>query len=66
MTRGGPLNRTQTLVYTVYENAFERADAMGYACAIAYVLFFVIAMISLFEIRLLRTDPTRKRLIRSH
>ncbi|HEX5315635.1 MAG TPA: sugar ABC transporter permease, partial [Candidatus Kapabacteria bacterium] len=49
MTRGGPLGRTTTLVYQVYSKAFESADTMGYACAIAYVLFFAIAIFSLIE-----------------
>ena len=57
MTRGGPLNRTSTMVYNVYENAFEKADMMGYACAIAYVLFFIIAIFSAIESRMLRSDP---------
>ena len=56
MTKGGPLNRTSTLVYSVYENAFEKADSMGYACAIAYVLFFLIAIVSAAENRLLKGD----------
>ena len=53
MTRGGPLGRTSTLVYQVYSKAFESADTMGYACAIAYVLFFVIALFSILETKLL-------------
>ena len=55
MTRGGPLGRTSTLVYLVYSKAFESADTMGYACAIAYVLFFVIALFSLVETRLIES-----------
>jgi multiple sugar transport system permease protein len=54
MTRGGPLNRTTTLVYDVYANAFESADTMGYACAIAYVLFFIIAIFSAIENKFLK------------
>ena len=54
LTKGGPLGRTSTLVYSVYENAFESADGMGYACAIAYILFFVIAIFSAVEFRMLR------------
>jgi multiple sugar transport system permease protein len=54
MTRGGPLNRTSTLVYQVYSNAFEGSDTMGYACAIAYVLFFIIAIFSAVESKVLR------------
>ncbi len=54
MTKGGPLNETSTLVYQVYQNAFEMADKMGYASAVAYVLFFIILMISLIQMKLLR------------
>ncbi|HZV12065.1 MAG TPA: sugar ABC transporter permease [Candidatus Kapabacteria bacterium] len=54
MTKGGPLNRTTTLVYEVYRNAFERLDGMGYASAMAYVLFVLILLLSFFYLRLLR------------
>jgi multiple sugar transport system permease protein len=54
MTRGGPLGKTTTLVYQVYANAFESADTMGYACAVAYVLFFIIAIFSAMEGKVLR------------
>lgn len=54
MTRGGPLGKTTTLVYQVYSNAFESADTMGYACAMAYVLFAIIAVFSVIESRVLR------------
>ncbi len=54
MTKGGPLGRTSTLVYSVYDNAFGKADGMGYASAIAYILFFVIALFSAVEFRMLR------------
>ena len=54
LTRGGPLGKTSTLVYSVYENAFEKADGMGYACAIAYILFFIIAIFSAVEFRMLK------------
>ncbi len=54
MTRGGPLGKTSTLVYQVYSNAFESADTMGYACAVAYVLFAIIAVISLAESKILK------------
>jgi multiple sugar transport system permease protein len=56
MTRGGPLNRTTTMVYNVYANAFEKADGMGYACAIAYILFFIIAIFSAIETKVLRPE----------
>jgi multiple sugar transport system permease protein len=39
-TRGGPLNSTQTLVYYVYEVAFQ-TRRLGYGAAVAYLLFAV-------------------------
>lgn len=54
MTKGGPLNETVTMVYLVYRDAFEMADKMGYASAVAYVLFFIIMMITLFQMKLLK------------
>ena len=38
MTRGGPLKSTTTVVYYLYEQAFYRFD-LGYASAVAYLLF---------------------------
>lgn len=40
MTRGGPLGRTTTVVYYLYEQAFSRFD-LGYASAVAYLLFLL-------------------------
>lgn len=54
MTKGGPLNTTTTLVYEVYRNAFERLNGMGYASAMAYVVFVVILVFSMAYLRLLR------------
>jgi len=53
MTRGGPLNSTLTVVYDLYERAFYRFE-MGYASAIAYLLFAVIFIVSLIQARFLR------------
>ncbi len=39
-TRGGPLNSTQTVVYYVYELAFQ-TQRLGYGAAVAYLLFAV-------------------------
>jgi len=43
MTRGGPQNSTNTLVYDVYLNAFNYYR-MGYASSLAYVLLAIIAI----------------------
>lgn len=53
MTKGGPLHSTTTLVYQVFEYAFERADMMGYASAIAYATFVLILLVSLAQFRFL-------------
>jgi multiple sugar transport system permease protein len=53
MTKGGPLNSTLTMVYSVYEQGLHKFR-MGYASAIAYVLFFVILIFSLVQMKLFR------------
>jgi multiple sugar transport system permease protein len=53
MTQGGPLNATRTTVYYLYEQGFRYFD-MGYASAIAYLLFVVIMLFSIAQSRLFR------------
>lgn len=55
MTKGGPLGATTTLVYEVYVQAFEQSDQMGYASALAYVVFLLLLLLSLLQMRILRT-----------
>ena len=49
MTKGGPLNSTKTIVYYIYERAFENLD-LGYASALAVVLLVVVMIFSLINI----------------
>ena len=51
MTRGGPAEATMTMVYQIYVNAF-RYFRMGYASAIAWLLFFIILGATLLQVRL--------------
>ena len=51
MTKGGPANATNTIVYYVYQNAFE-FYRMGYASAAAMILFAIILIITLIQYRL--------------
>ncbi|TQS42160.1 carbohydrate ABC transporter permease [Cryptosporangium phraense] len=44
-TRGGPLNTTQTVVYYVYELAFQ-TRRLGYGAALAYLLFVVTLLLT--------------------
>ena len=55
MTNGGPFYATTTLVFYAYQQAFEQYS-MGYAAAIAFVLFLIILAISLLQRRILRGD----------
>lgn len=48
MTQGGPLDSTNVLVYAIYKNAFEYFN-VGKASAIAYVLFFIILVLTLIQ-----------------
>jgi multiple sugar transport system permease protein len=45
-TRGGPLNTTQTIVYYIYELAFQ-TQRLGYGAAAAYLLFVVTLVLTL-------------------
>ena len=48
MTRGGPNNSTQVLVYYIWETAFKHFD-MGYASAIAFILFFILLLFTILS-----------------
>ncbi|WP_420454365.1 carbohydrate ABC transporter permease [Rubrivirga sp.] len=50
LTNGGPLGATKVLVVYLYEHAFKFFD-MGYASAVAYVLFAVLFALTLVQIR---------------
>ena len=51
MTEGGPLDSTNVLVYAIYKNAFEYFN-IGQASAIAYVLFFIIFILTFIQWKL--------------
>lgn len=48
MTQGGPGMSTNVLAYRIYYEGFQRSH-MGYASAIAYFLFAIILVITLFQ-----------------
>jgi len=50
MTRGGPLNKTLSAVMMMYEQGF-RWWRMGYAAAIAFILFLVIAAATALQMK---------------
>ena len=55
MTKGGPLNSSKTIVYYIYERAFENLD-LGYASALAVVLLVFIMIFSLINIFVFEKD----------
>jgi len=55
MTSGGPLNSTKTIVYYIYEKAFENLD-MGLASAGAVILLFIVMGFSILNIFVFEKD----------
>jgi len=55
MTKGGPLNSSKTIVYYIYERAFENLD-LGYASALAVILLIVIMIFSMINIFVFEKD----------
>ncbi|MBD0268196.1 MAG: sugar ABC transporter permease, partial [Cyanobacteria bacterium Co-bin8] len=53
MTQGGPRNSSKTVVYYIYEQAFQELE-ISYACAIGLALFLVILALSLVRLILTR------------
>lgn len=45
MTKGGPLNSSKTIVYYIYERAFENLD-LGIASAMAVILLLIVLVLS--------------------
>ena len=51
MTQGGPRNSSKTIVYYLYEQAFNNLE-ISYACTIGLVLFLIILGLSIFRLLL--------------
>ncbi|MBW4521531.1 MAG: sugar ABC transporter permease [Scytolyngbya sp. HA4215-MV1] len=49
MTQGGPRNSSKTIVYYLYEQAFQNLE-MSYACAIGLVMFLLILSLSIVRL----------------
>ena len=55
MTNGDPGNKTQVLMLDIYKNAFRYSE-LGWAAAELFVLFLIVMGVTLFQMRVLRTD----------
>jgi multiple sugar transport system permease protein len=53
LTQGGPLGSTKVLVFYVYEQAFQFFE-MGYASAISYFLFVLLAFLTMIQVKYLK------------
>lgn len=54
LTSGGPLGSTKVLVFYVYEYAFKFFE-MGYASAISYFLFALLFLLTMFQIKFMKS-----------
>ncbi|NQV72110.1 extracellular solute-binding protein [bacterium] len=57
MTEGGPLDATEVVVHHIYRNAYDFLQ-MGYASAMAWVLFVMVAFITWIQFRASRNRVT--------
>ncbi len=56
LTRGGPKNQTQTMLLSIYENAFRFANNLGLSAAMSMILFIIILILTVVQFRILRTE----------
>lgn len=52
LTQGGPAGESTTIVYLIYNNGFKLGQ-LGYAAAVSYVLFIIIAIITFIQYKFL-------------
>jgi putative chitobiose transport system permease protein len=56
MTQGGPMNSTKTIVYYIYQRAFENLD-IGVASACGIVLLIITMGLSMFNVKMFDKQP---------
>lgn len=56
LTRGGPKNQTQTMLLSIYENAFRFANNLGLSSAMSMILFIIILILTVTQFRILRSE----------
>lgn len=56
-TGGGPVDATRVITWYIFEYAFQRFQ-MGYATAAAVVLFLILIVITIIQMRILRSDES--------
>lgn len=53
-TSGGPAGATRTIVFYIYETAFNQMN-LGYATAAAFIFFAIVLVISVIQLRIFRS-----------
>ena len=56
-TTGGPAGATRVIIWYIFEYAFSRFQ-MGYATAVAVILFLILLTITFIQLRFLRADSS--------
>ena len=56
MTQGGPERSTEVIAYTIFVNAFSATGQMGYASALAWLLFVAVFVFVLVQLRIYRSQ----------
>ena len=56
-TKGGPVNATRVIYWYIYEFAFGRFQ-MGYATAVAVILFLILIAVTFLQMRFLRAGES--------
>ena len=56
MTNGGPENATEVVQAQIFRHAFQFVGKMGYAAAMAWVLFAIIAVFIALQMKLMRSQ----------
>lgn len=56
-TGGGPIDATRVITWYIFEFAFQRFQ-MGYATAVSVVLFLILIVATVLQMRLLRADES--------
>lgn len=56
-TGGGPVDATRVITWYIFEFAFQRFQ-MGYATAVSVVLFLILVVATIIQMRILRSDES--------
>jgi len=56
-TKGGPVNASRVMQYYIVQKGFQQGE-FGYASAISVILFIILAVVALVQLRLLRAGES--------